>query len=794
MSGRATLASPASFTTFGDYLKFLRRRAQLSQREVAIAVGYSEMQISRLERNQQRPDLHMVMALFVPALDLDDEPDLVERLLELAAAARGEKAHPHESNTSAVQPALPAQNRSSDSDVLSDGKDVPSTLTQLIAPIVRPLPAPATRLVGRSTEVATLCAYLEDTGVRLLTLVGPPGIGKTRLSLQVADEMAHAFRDGSAFVALGSLTDPALVPSAIARALGIHETSGQPVIDGLKSVLADLNLLLVLDNFEQVLDAGILVGELLEAARGLKVLVTSRIPLHLYGEHEYMVPPLALPDLDHLPHAEADRVAALMEAEAVRLFVDRARAVNREFAITATNAATVAMICHRVDGLPLAIELAAARSKMLTPQALFLRLSNRLNELAGGARNLPARQQSLRGAIDWSYHMLEPHEQALFRQLAVCAGSWTLEAAEAVIGDQMPALADGWTILNGIHSLLDKSLVKPATPMLQVAGPTMVSDTPRFMMLETIREYAAEQLLARDEADNSRRRHAAYFHRMAESADQVLKGPDQTAWVARLSADHDNLRAALQWTLGGSLSDQGHDVERGVRLATALAHFWYLHGYWDEGRAWLERALAATDSAIDTMPRGQALLGAARLAFGQSDYVEARALYEASEQIFRALGDDLASSDALRGLARVAVNDGSYDQAWMLFDAALHLCRDHGSSWHIAQALNGLGEVLCMQGRGKEAARWIEEALAHNRLTGDHSAIADSLMFAASVAREEGDVAKARGLCEEALSIFRQLGYQVGMAWALRTLGMVAQHEGDYERAGQDFSESLRLR
>ena len=392
------------------------------------------------------------------------------------------------------------------------------------------LPLQPTPLVGREREVAEIADRARSEEVRLLTLTGPGGTGKTRLALQVAADLLEEFKDGVFFVILATITDPELVASTIAGPLGIKESGDQPLEESLKAYLRDRNLLLVLDNFEQVLEGAPLVGEFLGACPKLKILATSRIPLRLYGEQEYPVPPLALPDPGVLPPLEI-----LTQYEAVRLFVERARTVKPDFTVTNESAPAVAEICARLDGLPLAIELAAARVRLLPPQKMLQRLGNRMKLLKGGARDLPTRQQTLRGAIDWSHDLLE-EEKILFRRLSVFAGGRTLEAIEEIC-DPEGAL----DALEGLESLLEKSLLR------QEEGP---GGEPRFVMLETIHEYAREKLQASGEAEEIKRLHAEYFLALAKEAEPELVGPDQVEWMDRLATEHDNMRAALSWALG----------------------------------------------------------------------------------------------------------------------------------------------------------------------------------------------------------------------------------------------------
>jgi predicted ATPase/class 3 adenylate cyclase len=431
------------------------------------------------------------------------------------------------------------------------------------------LPLQHTPLIGREREVEEVCARLRSPGVRLLTLTGPGGAGKTRVGLQAAAELLMEFEDGIFFVALAAIADPALVASTIARTLGLTD-GAQPPEELLKGYLHDRQTLLVLDNFEQVLESVPLLDELLSAAPSLKILATSRTPLRLYGEHEFPVPPLSLPDPGSLPPVER-----LTQYGALRLFVERARAVKPDFSLTKENAPAVVEICARLDGLPLAIELAAARIKLLPPQAMLSRLGNRLKLLTGGARNLPQRQRTLRSAIEWSYELLDEGEKILLGRLAVFSGGSTLEAVEAVCDARGDLPVD---VLDGASSLLEKSLLR------QEEG---LEGEPRFAMLETVHEYAREKLEESGEAEEIKRAHAEYFLTLAREADPELKGPGQLEWLQRLEAEHDNMRDALGWAL------QREETELVLRLGGALWWFWFVRGHYSEGRRWLEEALTA---------------------------------------------------------------------------------------------------------------------------------------------------------------------------------------------------------
>jgi predicted ATPase/class 3 adenylate cyclase len=475
------------------------------------------------------------------------------------------------------------------------------------------LPLQPTPLVGREKEVSEVCDLLRGEATRLLTLTGPGGTGKTRLALQAAADLLEDFSDGAFLAQLATLTEAELFFSAVAETLGVKETGDQPLKEILKDYLHERRLLLVLDNFEQVLGAAPTVTELLTAAPGLKVLATSRTPLRLYGEKEYAVPPLSVPDVRHLPDLKT-----LSQYEAVRLFIERAKSAKVDFEVTDESAPAVAEICVRLDGLPLAIELAAARIKMLPPKAMLKRLGSRLKLLTGGARDLPERQRTLRATIEWSHALLDEGERVLFGRLAVFSGGRTLEAIEAICDAERDLPVEAF---DGVSSLLDKSLLR------QEEGP---NGEPRFVMLETVHEFAREKLQESKEAEEIKRVHAQYFLTLAEQAFPELRGPDQLEWLERLEAEHDNMRAALSWAL------EHKQVELALRLGSALWWFWWMRGHNSEGRRWLEQALAM-DGRGSPEVRAIALAGAGALASEQGDLDRAK---EACEGGFELLANE----------------------------------------------------------------------------------------------------------------------------------------------------------
>jgi predicted ATPase/class 3 adenylate cyclase len=620
------------------------------------------------------------------------------------------------------------------------------------------LPAQPTSFVGREREVAEALSLLD--GTRALTLTGPGGTGKTRLALRIAAESAEAFRDGVVFVALSALEDPSLVASTAAAALGVKEEPGRPILASLSERLAGMEVLLVLDNYEQLLGAAALVGELLAAGPGVRILVTSRAPLRVAGEHEYQVRPLALPD----PGAGATP-EELATSEAVALFVERARAIDPRFALTDENAGAVAEICTSLDGLPLAIELAAARTRVLSPHALLERLGTSLPLLTGGPRDRPERHRTLRAAIRWSYDLLEPDGQAMFRRLAVFAGGWSLEAAEAVCS---PRGADGLDTLDTLEALVEQSLVRPVGD---------ASPEPRFRMLLTIREYGLELLAASGEERELRSRHALFFLAFAEAAGRELTGPHQTAWLDRLERDHDNLRAALRWAVE---SDQ---AETGLLIAAAIWRFWQLRDHLAEGEARLTELLEAPSASAATPARAAGATALASVVYWRGDYAAARERYEEALALHAALGDAAAAADVGSSLGWVAAATGDWAAARRRFGQAAESARARGDRTRLGFALHGLGMSAHRDGDQPTARAALEEAVALLRASGDTFGLANALYDHGRVLVTEGDHDGGRASLLESLRRHAAAGDLSGIAFALDALSGLALEEGRAERS-----------
>ena len=632
------------------------------------------------------------------------------------------------------------------------------------------LPVQRTAFIGREPEAAALRQLLSRVDVQLVTLTGPGGIGKTRLALQVAGEIADQFPGGVCFVALSAVAEGGLIASAIAQAVGVSETGNQSPQESLKEYVSGLSqpMLLLLDNFEHLVSAAPVIAQLLTIGPKLKAVVTSQAPLHVYGEHEFPVPPLALPDLKSIPPLEA-----LSRLPAVALFVERARAVKHEFVLTKENAPAVAAICARLDGLPLAIELAAARIKLLSPSAMLARLESRLNLLTGGALDLPTRQQTLRSTVDWSYGLLNPSEQTLFRRLSVFTGGCSLEAVEAVC-DTKGNL--GLDVLDGMASMVDKSL---AQHVEQLDAET------RFVMLSTIREYALERLAGSADEAATRRAHAAYYLVLAEEgAEDAVSHPE---WLDRLEVEHDNFRMALDYLV------KTGDADWGLRLGAALFHFWETREHLTEGRDAIARLLALPGAAARPKLRARLLFAAAILAGEQGDYGSARQLLEESLDTCIGLNDNRGAAVALNALAVYARDRGELTGASVLFERCVVIWKDLGDSADIARALSNLANVTKLRGDYARASSLYDECLTMFRKAGDGAGVAWTLNYQGDVAREKSDFAAAHSFCEQSLAAFRQLRDGWGVASALSDLASLCGDQGNNAEARRLYGESIKM-
>jgi predicted ATPase/DNA-binding XRE family transcriptional regulator len=731
-------------STFGELLRSYRNSANLTQEELAGRTGLTPQAIGLLERGERRRPHKYTVEKLAEALGLRGQD-----LARFEAAAR----RPCVRRTTAVS---------------SHGD----------------LPVPTTTLVGRDHETTSVARLLLREEVRLLTLTGPGGVGKTRLALEVTERSREALADGAAFVALAPLRDATLFPSVLARTLGIKEVAGEAPQQTLERYLRDRRMLLVLDNFEHLLAAAPVVAALLEACPRLKVLATSRAPLHLGCEHQFPVPPLPLPDV--APQSPAD---GLQCSPALELFRQRAQAVVPTFELTDTNAATVARICQRLDGLPLAIELAAARVKLFHPQALLAKLDRRLQVLTGGARDLPRRQQTLRDTVAWSYDLLDPGEQALFRHLAVFAGSFALEAVEDVCGSEEDEhVVSG--VLERVASLVDNSLLVS----LSESATFQEDEEPRFAMLETIREYALERLTSSDEAEEAYRKHARYYVELGEAAKPEASNLFGVSKFVRLEREHDNLRAALGWAL------QNWEAELGARLALSMCWFWIDSGYLSDLRWWidtlleLERAESPAGEALPARTKAYLIQVAGILAMAQGHHDRAVALHEEGLDVYREMGHKKGESASLRELGFVAYEQGDYERAVRLQERSLVLAREFGNTFDIAWSIRALADAVRGQGDLKRAQALLEEGLALSRGTENEWGIVRTLASLGSVACEAGEYARARSLYEESLELGWRTRLNHPVLLCLEGLAQVAVAQGRPERAAWLYGAAAAMR
>jgi predicted ATPase/DNA-binding XRE family transcriptional regulator len=753
--------------TFAQLVKERRRALGIAQKELAQCAGCSVKTIEKIEAGERRPS-RQIADLLAECLDIlptEREPFLELARAPLPAPPLGLSAKTATSSTTLTSTTPTAGSATAVA-------ITPSDTVRWAAPSTpNNLPAPATAFIGREREVEQVADLILRPGVRLLTLSGPPGIGKTRLSVQVATHLLPHFEDGVYFVALAPVRDPSLVAAAIAHTLKVRQIDGNTLLESLHEYLRDRTMLLVLDNFEHLLSAGTVVGALLSASPGLTILTSSREPLHVYGEHDYPVPPLSLPDVAELPPTEQ-----LAEYEAVRLFVERAAALRSGFQLTESNARTVALICTRLDGLALAIELAAARVRHLSPEQILAHLSGEgstppLQLLVGGPQDLPDRQRTLRGAIAWSYDLLSEDEQAVFRRLGVFVGGGTLAACETVCA--IPA--DHLTEV--LESLVDKSLLRR-----EGDAPAEV----RYWMLETIREYALEKLRECGEDDDTRKRHSEFFLAFAADGNAQLGSAEQAEWLNRMDVEHDNFRAVLQRAI-----ERG-DALLALNLSGTMRWFWYLRGYMGEGRQWLADAVAMP-GADTTRERAEALIGLGVLAERMGEYQESRNALLESIKLWRALGDREGVAKGLHNLANVALEHGDYEHAEQYYMENLAFWRETNDTLSIGMTLHNLSMIAYTRGDYDRAIDLCQECITLLEGSGNMPGVGRSLITMGEVARLKGDYEQAGEYYERSLRINREYEDSRGVNLLMYNLGYVELHRGNLPKAEDYFREAFRL-
>jgi predicted ATPase/uncharacterized protein HemY/DNA-binding XRE family transcriptional regulator len=743
MSSENAAENRSTLQVFGDLLKRLRLEADLTQEELAERASVSARLISDLEREALHRPRRDTVQLLADALCLRGAARET-----FVALGRGKP------QTAAPEPSTPPPPRLS-------------------------LPRPATPIVGRLRESAAALTLVLDADVRLLTMTGPGGAGKTRLALDVAFKARGAFAEGVVFVDLAPVRDAGLVLATIAQALDVQPGGEQSLRDVVIRWIKERRFLLVLDNFEHVSGAAPVVAELLATCSGLTILATSRAPLHIRAEHLFTVGPLILPDLRQVPALDD-----LARIPAVELFLGRAQAVRREFFLTAENSRFVAEIVVRLDGLPLAIELAALRMKTLSPAALLDHLDRRLPLLTGGFQDLPARQRALRATLDWSHELLSQEERHVFSHLAVFAGGCTLEAAEFVAevtrAENTGAMDHGAALLTleVLSRLVDANLLRVSQE---------ANTEPRFRMLETIREYGLERLTAASGEKEACQRHLAWFLALVERAEPELIGAKQGEWFARLALEHDNVRAALTWAIAH------HDAESALRLTGALYRFWATHGYFEEGRRWLEAALAL-DNGEPSVARGNVLLGLGVMTFFQGEYDRAESLWRESLELFRSLHNLTGVAYSFGNLGLVADAREDYERATTYYESALALFRQLNSPTFVNFMLHNLGLIAYFQGEYERATGLFEETLAWVRSQGDANSIAMTLGNLGLIAFAQGDYARALEHHRASLTSASVLTNKPWLVRALENFALVATATGDAERAIRLFATAAAQR
>jgi len=760
--------SPQSFTNFGELLRFLRERVELSQKELAMQVGYHYSYMSRIEKNQRTPDPTTLMARFVPALYLDSEPEWTARLLELAGVTET-KQRSATASLGGSKPALPA----------------PPTALPIFDLSSSNLPIILTPLLGRDEEVVALTDLLARDNVRLVTLIGPPGVGKTRLAAHIAAQLAGSFAHGPLFVDLTSIADIDAFLPTLAEALNVRETSDVPLLKSITASLRHRNLLLVLDNFEQVISAASHVLSLLVGALDLKILATSREALHVSGEYEFPLAPLALPESsnsDQVLKEDEDVLGTFSHYSSVQLFVQRARAVQPAFKLTHENAAAIVEICRHLDGLPLAIELAAARIKTLAPQTMLQQLDRRFDWLTRGARDANLSRQTLRGTMEWSYNLLSEPERILLRRLSVFSGGWTLRAAESVCADSKDIVSETILrredILDLLGKLVDKSLI------VTEAGDQQT----RYHLFEMVREFGREKLSQADELTEILNRHLIHFTEYAEESESHLDGVEQAKWIAISEKEHNNFRSAIDYSL-----TLGRDLIYGLRIAAAISLFWLERNHFHEG---IERLQSLLQRAVDKehqQAKAKMLYRAAAIHSRLFSYNAANKLCEQSIEISRALDDKRALASALYYMGEICIALQDYTQAKKALEESISICWSIHFPQQLNMALTSLGRAYEETSEHERALLTTKEALAIAEQVDDTWGIMHALQLLGSINRFNSDYEVAIDYFERSLPAVRLIGDRFAEGITLANLSILYNLKENYSASGRAAEQSFAL-
>jgi len=758
--------SPQSFTSFGELLRFLRERVELSQKELAMQVGYHYSYMSRIEKNQRTPDPTTLMARFVPALYLDSEPEWTARLLELAGGTETKPGSAIPSR-SGSKSALPA----------------PPTALPIFDLSSSNLPIILTPLLGRDEEVVALTDLLARDDVRLVTLIGPPGVGKTRLAAHIAAQLAGSFAHGPLFVDLTSIADVDAFLPTLAEALNVRETSDIPLLKSITASLRSRNLLLVLDNFEQVIGAASHVLSLLAGALGLKILATSREALHVSGEYEFPLVPLALPESSNSTQVlEENNIEAFSHYSSVQLFVQRAQAVQPAFKLTHENAAAIVEICRHLDGLPLAIELAAARIKTLAPQTMLQQLDRRLDWLTRGARDANISRQTLRGTMEWSYALLSEPERILLRRLSVFSGGWTLRAAESVCTDSKEIVRETTLrredILDLLGKLVDKSLIVTEVGNQQT----------RYHLFEMVREFGREKLSQADELTEILNRHLAHFTEYAEESENHLDGIEQAKWIAISEKEHNNFRSAIDHSLM-----PGIDLIYGLRIGAAISLFWLERNHFHEGIERLQNLLQCAVEPEHQPAKAKMLYRAAAIHSRLFSYNIAYKLCEQSIEISRTLDDKRALASALYYMGEICIALHDYPQAKKALEESISICWSIHFPQQLNMALTSLGRAYEETLEHERALATTKEALAIAEQVDDTWGLIHALQLLGAINRFNSDYDVAIDYFERSLPAVRLIGDRFAEGITLANLSILYNLKEDFSASGHAAEKSFAL-